>query len=51
MSKKITIPPVPIGHLTIKQFDTLRKSIKKITGYEIVMCITDKKTKKVLGIV
>jgi hypothetical protein len=45
-TKKLTLPPIPVNHLTIKEFEELRYHIKRITGYSVIMNIVDKKTKK-----
>lgn len=47
--KTFTLPPIPIGHLTIPQFSELRDEIERITGHKVVLELTDKKTKKKLG--
>lgn len=45
-NKTLCTPPIPIGHLTISQFEELRKAIERITGTVIYFDIIDKKTKK-----
>lgn len=47
--KKVYLPPIPIGDLTIKQFEELREAISRITGYKVFLELTDKKTKKSMG--
>lgn len=47
--KALTLPQIPISHLTIPQFEVLRESIKTITGYTLILAITDNKSKKLLG--
>ena len=48
-TKITTLPPIPIDHLTISEFEELREHIFRITGYKVVFELTDKKTKKKLG--
>lgn len=46
----LSLPAIPIGHLTITQFSELRDHIERITGHKVVLELSDMKTKKKLAV-
>jgi hypothetical protein len=41
MEKQLLLPRIPIGHLTIDEFDELAEAIKRITGHTIYLAVKE----------